>query len=197
MTRESMSWAVLPLAVLSLAACGPVKDKEQAVTVNGTAVEGATTAAPSSETLAAMLKGDGAHATLEKVVANAGLEAVLAGEGPYTVFAPADAALSAGANFTDPTLKAQGAALLRAHIVPGALTRADIASAVDRGGAEGAKMRTMSGGLLTFKRDGETLVVTAEDGATARLVDEEALAANGVVQPTDGLLVKAEAAPAG
>jgi len=52
-------------------------------------------------------------------------------------------------------------------------------------------VRTMADGLLTFTREGEAIVVTAEDGATARLTGGETVAANGVVQPVDGVLVKA------
>ena len=77
---------------------------------------------------------------------------------------------------------------------PGALTRADIASAIDRGAGKGAQMRTMAGGLLTFTKSGEAIVVTAPDGASARLTGEETLASNGVLQPVDGLLVKPTAA---
>jgi len=49
----------------------------------------------------------------------------------------------------------------------------------------------MADGLLTFTLDGEVVIVTAEDGATARLTGNETLATNGVVQPVDGVLVKA------
>ena len=53
-------------------------------------------------------------------------------------------------------------------------------------------MRTMADGLLTLSLDGDTVVVTAPDGATARLTGGETLVSNGVVQPVDAILVKAE-----
>jgi len=108
------------------------------------------------------------------------------------VFAPADAALAtAGGDLSGEAMKAQSAALMRAHILPGSLTRADILAAITRGGAVGAQMRTMADGLLTFTRDGEAVIVTAEDGALARLTGDETVASNGVIQPVDALLVKA------
>ena len=185
---------IIPLtliAVLALAGCGERADKA----ANEPTAAKAPTADP-TETLAAILTADKAHGALAKVTANSGLGAVLEGVGPYTVLAPPDAVLraSGGVDFTD-SLKAEGAALLRAHIVPGSLTRADIAAAVDRAAGKGAQMRTMAGGLLTFTRGEDAIVVTAPDGATARLVGDEALASNGVLQPIDGLLVKP--APAG
>ena len=180
MTRY-LSWALPPLAVLSLAACGG----------DGNKSDGA--AEPPSRTLAATLKGDQAFGTLERVLGNAGLTDVLEGTGPYTVFAPADAAFTAAgsdADFTTEAMRAPAAALLRAHIVPGALTRADIGAAIDGGGTGTIQMRTMADTLLSFTRDGDAIVVTAPDGASARLTGSEELARNGVIQPIDALLVK-------
>ncbi|MBU4136611.1 MAG: fasciclin domain-containing protein [Alphaproteobacteria bacterium] len=183
MTRI-LHWALAPLAVLALAGCGGGDDKA--------APDGAP--APSARTLAASLDGAGDLSTLDRVVDNAGLSTVLEGKGPYTVLAPADAAFAAdaaGTHFTDQTQRAAAAALLRAHILPGALTRADIRDAISRSGAGGARMRTMADGLVTFTMDGETIVATSADGAQARLTGGETAASNGVVQPVDALLVKA------
>ena len=142
--RTIVGWALMPVAALLLAGCGP--SAKNAATDNTEAK--ATT--PSSKPLAATVNGD-----LARVVSNAGLDKALAGVGPYTLLAPPDATLKSGVDFTAPANRAEAAALLRAHIVPGTLTRADIAAAVDRGGAKGAQMRTMSGGLLTFTKDAE------------------------------------------
>ncbi|WP_426037049.1 fasciclin domain-containing protein [Brevundimonas sp. DC300-4] len=176
-------WALAPLMVLCLAGCGRDADKAGPDGV----------AAPSNQTLAAAIADEGDLDTLEGVVSNGGLSEVLEGKGPYTVFAPVNAALgTAGSELAGEAMKAQSAALLRAHIVPGALTRADIEAALARGGADGVQMRTMSDGLLTFSKDGDVIVVTAADGATARLTGAETVVSNGAVQPVDGVLVKAE-----
>lgn len=186
--RRMFGWALAPLAVAALAGCGGDTGKAEA----GKAAE------PSSRTLAATVLGRD-YDTLGGTLTNAGLIGVLEGKGPYTLFAPADAAFTAaagGADFTDEAMRAQGAALLRAHIVPGALTRADIVKALDGAGAGGVKMRTMADTLLTFSRDGEAIMLTSADRARARLSGEATLASNGVLHPVDGLLVK-PTAPAG
>lgn len=184
--RTMMRWALAPLAVMTLAACG-ADDK---------AGEG-TVAAPKNQTIAAALKGHRSFATLERVLDNAALGDVLAGKGPYTVFAPSDAAFSASAgDLGDEAMKAQGAAMMRAHIVPGSLTRADILAAMNRGGSGTAQMRTMANSLLTFSMEGDDLIVTGDNGARARLSGDETVASNGVVQPVDALLVQPAAAPA-
>ncbi len=183
--RNAKTWALAPVMILCLAACGGEADK--------TGGEDGATSASSSKTLAAAINDEGDLDTLENVVKNAGLSDVLEGKGPYTVFAPANAALgAAGSDLAGEAMKAQSAALLRAHIVPGALTRADILAAIERSGGGGVQMRTMADGLLTFSKDGEAVLVTAADGATARLTGQETVASNGVVQPVDGVLVKAE-----
>ncbi|KQW78755.1 fasciclin domain-containing protein [Brevundimonas sp. Root1279] len=178
--RNLVRWAATPLAFLALAACN-----------SGDGKTGDGALEPSSKTLSAGLDGD--FKTLDRVIDNAGLEAVLEGKGPYTVLAPSDAAFSAaqGADFTADTMKAQGAALVQAHILPGALTRQDIGTAIDRAADGRVQMRTMADGVVTFSRDGETIVVTAADGARARLAGDETLSSNGVIQPVDALLVKA------
>jgi len=186
--RELMRWAAVPLAGLALAACGDRADKADG---------SAETPAPSSRTLAAELKDDGQLDTLERVVDNAELGSVLEGKGPYTVFAPQNAAFgAAGEALGSEAMKAQGAALLRAHIVPGALTRQDIRAALQASGGSRVEMRTMSDSVLTFTSQGDAIVATASDGSQARLVGDETLASNGVIQPVDGVLVKQDAAPA-
>jgi uncharacterized surface protein with fasciclin (FAS1) repeats len=174
--------AVAPLlAALSLAACGqPEKAGADA------------SPEPSSRTLAASVAANEDLDSLEALITAGGLETVLNGVGPYTIFAPGDAALTAAgvADLASAETRAQGVALLRAHIVPGALTRRDILAAVDRAGTRKVEMRTMDDRLLTFRRDGETLVVTAPGDASARLIGEETLASNGVIQPIDGVLAR-------
>ena len=175
--------AALALA-LTLAACGGGEDE----------VGAGDAPTPSSRTLADALDGGRDLSTLDRVLENAGLSTVLGGTGPYTVLGPLDAAFAAGSartDFTDETQRAPAAALLKAHILPGALTRADILAAIERGGAEGAQMRTMADSLITFTLDGETIVVTSADGVRARLTGDETAASNGVLHPIDGLLVKA------
>lgn len=179
--RNTLSWAALPLAVLMLAACGDPKGK---VGEDGV-VE------PTSQTVGEAVKGDDGFDTLEKAVENAGLAAVLDGKGSYTVFAPADRAFeTSGADFGSEAMKAEAAALIRLHIVPGALTRRDIEAAIARDSDGKVEMQTMGDSLLTFSRDGDVLKVTAADGTAAQLTGVETIASNGVVQPIDGLLAK-------
>lgn len=176
------SAAVAALSALVLAACGA---KEADDGAPGASVD-------ADRTLAAALDGDDAHDMLGAIADNAGLTDVFAGVGPYTVFAPADAAFQGegATDFTAEDRRAEGAAVVRAHVVPGALTRQDIMAAIDRSGGDGVAMRTMADTLLTFTREGDAIVVVAGDGARGRLAGEEAVVRNGVLQPVDALLVR-------
>ena len=184
--HRTMGGLAVALTLLTLAGCGADKGAE--------APGGAEV---SDRTLAQILDKDRAFSALGRVTENAGLTAVLDGRGPYTVFAPANGAFEkAGADFGDAAMKAQAAALLRAHIVPGALTRQDIQTAIAADADGRVEMRTMADDLLTFSRDGDVLIVTAADGARATLMGREGLASNGVIQPVDGLLAAPAAAAA-
>lgn len=169
------------LAALALAGCNPAPEAE----ADPRAAE------PSSRTLASELESAGGLDRLEALVGVSGLEQVLEGVGPYTVLAPVDDAFSGAPSFEfrDEAQKAQAAALLRAHMLPGAVTRADVATALDRAGGK-VEMRTLDGGLIAFSREGENVVATTVDGARAVLLGDQVLASNGVIQPIDGVLLK-------
>lgn len=187
--RTLMRRALTPLAVVLLAACGGENEK---------AAETAEQVQPSSRTLAATLRAEAGFSALGRTATNAGLSGVLDGVGPYTLFAPGDPAFpedGALTDVTDESRRAESAALLQAHIVPGALTRADIVAALD-GDADGSvQMRTMANTLLTFSREGSTIVVTSEGGARGRLTGDERVASNGVMQPVDAVLLRSAASP--
>jgi len=168
-------------AVLTLAACGRTEP----------AADNSGAPQHTNSTLAASLDANDSLGALERVVEGAGLKTVLEGVGPYTVFAPTDAAFTAAGGAPGADERAQGASLVRAHIVPGAVTRADIAAALDRAAGGKVEMRTMDDGVLTFSREGQVIRVTAADGATALLTGTETAVSNGVIQPVDAVLVKA------
>lgn len=179
MTSTMKRWAlaplVAPLAALALAGCGDRPAEGPA---------GAPVA--TNKTLAQVIYG-GNLSTLDEVIEKAGLGTVLEGVGPYTVLAPVNGAFTG--DVAEQADAAAAAAMIRAHILPGAVTRADIAKALDADADGKVEMRTMDDGLVTFSRDGTTIVATGPGGATARLTGEETAATNGVAQPIDGLLV--------
>lgn len=182
--------------LLILAGCNRAADTGNAAAGNGAAGANAANALePGNRTVAAALAGDGDLGKLNGIVGNAGLAELLGGTGPYTLFAPDNGAfnaLGAGADaLKAEAMRPQAIALLRAHIVPGVVTRSDLEAALARNASRPTRMRTMAGGTLTFTRDGDAIVVTSDAGGRGRLV-EETLASNGAIERVDGLLVPAE-----
>jgi uncharacterized surface protein with fasciclin (FAS1) repeats len=128
----------------------------------------------------------GQFTTLLKAVEAAGLVEVLRGEGPFTVFAPTDAAFAKlPAGTLDALLKDRErlTAVLTYHVVPSRVTAAD----VTRMGS--ARPATVQGQRLTIAvRDGKVHV----DGAT--VVAADVMASNGVIHVIDSVVLPAEAA---
>ena len=171
--------------VAGLGACGP---DEQPAPTSDNAVEAA-----GGDTLAAAIPNDSKFGAALKA---AGLDATLAGPGPYTVLVPADAAfdkLPAGALDTlmKPEARADLTALLTYHILPGTILAADIGRAIDKGGGK-AMLPTMGGGEIDAKRDGERIVLTDDAGGRAVVTEADIKRSNGVIHRVDGVLMPSE-----
>jgi len=162
---------------------------------NSVATANAT--APAEARLASVISGDQQLGRLNRIVTGAGMTELLNGVGPYTLFAPTDAAIEGlGTERADAlageAMRPQAGALLRAHIVPGTITRRDLEAAIGSAGGRPVRMRSMANTMLSFTREGDAIVISADEGGRARLTAQEGLASNGSVQPIDGLLVKAQ-----
>jgi uncharacterized surface protein with fasciclin (FAS1) repeats len=186
-----MNRALMALAAASLA-------------LHGCSTEDAVddeTAEVSTETLASLIMEADGLSTVAGVIGEAGLAEVFDGAASYTLLAPQDSAFEAlgeaGEELRSPEERPAMVAILRDHIVPGYLTPADIAKAVEAADEGAVEMRTMGGHVVTFTGDGEAVTVTAEDGATARLAGEPLRGSNGVAIPLDGVLRKVGERPEG
>lgn len=171
------------LMALALVGCNPNKDP---------AKSGAQAASvPGNQTLSGTLASASSLSDFNAIVRNAGLDQVLNGVGPYTVLAPTNSAFGTGEGqaLAADDMRGPAAALVRAQVVPGVLTRADILAAIDASRSKRVQIRNMADGLLTLTRDGSDIIVITESDTRARLVEAETLASNGAIQPVDGVLV--------
>lgn len=184
-TRRLLAAAMAAATALAVPAC-----KSETAADN----DQAEASGPSGQTLAAMVAGADGLSTVSEGLKDAGLVQVFDGTAPYTVLAPRDAAFEklgeAGADLKQPEQRAALAAILRDHILPGYLTPEDIGKAIDRAAGNSVKMKTMGDHVVSFARDGDVIVATQADGATARFAGDALLAGNGVAIPVDGVLKK-------
>lgn len=131
------------------------------------------------------------HETLVAAVTAADLGPALGGEGPFTVFAPTDAAFAALPEGTvDTLLKPENKAMLQAvlgyHVVSGKVTAADLVAMISAGGGE-ARLKTVAGGELVATATGGKVVLTDAAGGTANVITADLAASNGVIHVTDAV----------
>jgi uncharacterized surface protein with fasciclin (FAS1) repeats len=134
------------------------------------------------------------HTTLVAAVKAAGLVDTLESKGPFTVFAPVNAAFAAlPAGTVDTLLKPENKAaltkVLTYHVVPGHYTQGDLEQLI-RDGHGSAILKTASGGSLTFQKNGErNITVTDESGNVADITIYDVLQSNGVIFSVDRVLL--------
>src|SRR5262249_36932940 len=126
------------------------------------------------------------HTTLVAAVKAADLVATLKGAGPFTVFAPVNDAFNdlpegTVANLLKPENKAMLTKVLTYHVVPGRLTSTELRKLI-KAGKGTAALKTVSGGTLWVKMNGESnLVVQDETGAVAQISTYDVMQSNGVI----------------
>ncbi|MCI0467953.1 MAG: fasciclin domain-containing protein [Beijerinckiaceae bacterium] len=133
------------------------------------------------------------NTTLVAAVKAAGLVDTLQGPGPFTVFAPTNAAfaqLPAGTvdSLLKPENKDQLATVLTYHVVPGRLTASDLKDAIKDGGGE-ATFKTVQGEPLTFSQKGRAIEITDSKSRTARVTIADVLQSNGVIHVINKVLM--------
>jgi uncharacterized surface protein with fasciclin (FAS1) repeats len=124
--------------------------------------------------------GNDSFSTLVAAVKAAGLVGTLRGDGPFTVFAPTNAAFAAlpdgtVENLLKPENKDQLVAVLTYHVVPGKVMSGDL--------SDGMTAATVQGGEVTIGTEGGVTV----DGANVVQADIEAR--NGVIHVIDGVIL--------
>ncbi len=133
------------------------------------------------------------HTTLVAAVTAAGLVDTLASPGPFTVFAPTNAAfgkLPAGTveTLVKPENKATLTSILTYHVVAGRMTSADVARAIKAGGGR-AVLTTVNGGTLTASMMGKKLMLTDAKGGMSMVSIANVMQSNGVIHVVDTVLM--------
>ena len=137
--------------------------------------------------------GSEAHTTLVAAVKAADLVGTLKSEGPFTIFAPTNAAfekLPEGtvASLLKPEYKDQLTGILTYHVVAGNLDSKAVVNAITKGGGK-AKVTTVQGGTLTaMLKDGEVWLKD-ENGGMAKVTAVDLKGSNGVIHVIDSVVL--------
>ncbi|QQS43101.1 MAG: fasciclin domain-containing protein [Acidobacteriota bacterium] len=133
------------------------------------------------------------HTTLVAAVKAAELVETLKGEGPFTVFAPTNAAFSKLPDGTvdsllKPENKDQLEGILTYHVVTGNLDSAAVAKAIEEGNGK-ALLKTVQGGDLTASKEGDSVIITDAKGGKAKVTAVDLKQKNGVIHVIDTVLM--------
>ena len=133
------------------------------------------------------------HTTLVAAVKAAGLVETLQGAGPFTVFAPVNAAfekLPAGAvpMLLKPENKAMLAKVLTYHVVSGRVSSMDLAKWIKKGKGT-TELKTVSGGKLWAMMDGKGIVLKDEKGGMSKITQANVFQSNGVIHVIDTVVM--------
>ena len=133
------------------------------------------------------------HTTLVAAVKAAGLVDTLQSAGPFTVFAPTDAAfarLPAGAVDTllQPANLDQLRAVLTYHVVAGEVTSAELVEMIRTNGGQ-AVIKTVQGATITARLADGGVEITDTSGGTARVTQADLVQSNGVIHVTDAVFL--------
>ena len=132
------------------------------------------------------------HTALVAAVKAAGLVETLQSKGPFTVFAPTNAAFDKLPKGTVETLlKPENLKTLQTiltyHVVSGKMNSTDIAKAIKAGNGK-ATLKTVSGGTLTAWMKGNDLYLTDENGNSSKVTIADVNQSNGVIHVVDSVV---------
>jgi uncharacterized surface protein with fasciclin (FAS1) repeats len=132
------------------------------------------------------------HTTLVAAVKAAGLVETLEGPGPFTVFAPTNAAFAKlPAGTVDTLLKPENketlTKILTYHVVAGRIGAAELKKMIKEGHGK-AELKTVSGGKLWAMMQGNMIVLKDEKGGMSTVTQANVFQSNGVIHVVDSVL---------
>ena len=203
MNTRLLTLTVASAALLGLAACNNTSDADKAATDAAPAetmapattdpVVGGASMSPSDTIVANAAKASNLT-TLVSAVQAAGLAETLSGPGPFTVFAPDNAAfekvpVATREALLAPAGKADLTKILTYHVVPGRLTAADLATQAQANAGK-VELTTVEGDTLTVNVNPDgSVTLTDENGGTSRVTQADVLQSNGVVHVIDTVVM--------
>ena len=157
------------------------------------AIVASTITVNAQKTLVDVAVGSKDHTTLVAAVKAADLVATLQSAGPFTVFAPVNAAfgkLPAGTveYLLKPENKATLAKILTYHVVSGSFNAAAVVKAITDGGGK-VTLKTVSGGNLVASIKEGKVILTDERGGVATVVATDLAASNGLIHVLDAVVL--------
>lgn len=184
--KRIILFPALALALITINTTESFARKEKTVMVGGAAMY------PSKNIVENAVNSKD-HTTLVAAVKAAGLVETLQGDGPFTVFAPTNAAfnkLPKGTvdNLLKPDMKGQLTTVLTYHVVPGRLDSRELMQMIKTGGGK-ATLTTVQGEQLTAMMHGNGIAIKDSKGGVAMVITKDVYQKNGVIHVVDKVLM--------
>ena len=190
MTKRFLT-PVLATSLLALAACA--EPAAEATADDAAMADAAATEAATPATVVDVATSNPDFSTLVAAVQAAGLVETLSGTGPFTVFAPTNAAFAALPEGTVETLTTTETetlgGILTYHVVAGNVLSADLTAAIEAAVESCHTVTTVNGATLTAALVDGNVVLTDAAGGTATVTATDVTAGNGVVHVIDTVLM--------
>jgi uncharacterized surface protein with fasciclin (FAS1) repeats len=184
--------AFVLLGIITIS-CGQKKQAETTEMMDSTAVAMDTAVVMQTENIVDVAAGNADFSTLVTAVKAAGLVETLSGEGPFTVFAPNNAAFAKLPSGTvDGLLKPESLdklkALLTYHVVSGKFDAAAVTDAINSNNGKYTVTTVQGGTIVLSLKDGKVLLTDA-NGGISTVVLADVAASNGVIHAIDTVVM--------
>lgn len=192
-TKNLLSAIALCFTLVSFACVDVSNDKITNDTEKTETQDNKVSPEEGTPTIVGVAAGNDNFSTLVAAVKAAGLVDTLNGEGPFTVFAPTNAAFAALPEGTVETLlkpenKATLTAVLTYHVVAGKFDAAAVVGAIKANNGS-FTVPTVQGGKLVASLKGDSVVLTDEKGNMSTVVIADVAASNGVIHAIDTVVM--------
>lgn len=173
--------------------CGEKKQAESTEMADTTAVAVDTTVVEETPNIVGVAAGNADFSTLVAAVKAAGLVETLSGAGPFTVFAPNNAAFDKlPAGTVDGLLKPESLEKLKAvltyHVVSGKFDAATVIDAINKNNGKYTVTTVQGGKIVLSLMDGKVMLTDA-NGGSAMVVLADVSASNGVIHAIDTVVM--------
>jgi len=173
--------------------CGQKKEAESTEMADSTAVAMDTTVVVETPNIVGVAAGNADFSTLVTAVKAAGLVETLSSEGPFTVFAPNNAAFAKlPAGTVEGLLKPESLDKLKAvltyHVVSGKFDAATVIDAINKNNGKYTVTTVQGGTIVLSLKDGK-VILTDANGGTSTVVLADVAASNGVIHAIDSVVM--------
>ena len=173
--------------------CGEKKTAESTDMADTTTVVVDTMAVAETPNIVGVASGNADFSTLVTAVKAAGLVETLSGDGPFTVFAPNNAAFDKlPAGTVDGLLKPESLDKLKAvltyHVVSGKFDAATVIDAINKNNGKYTVTTVQGGTIVLSLKDGKVMLTDA-NGGTATVILADVAASNGVIHAIDTVVM--------